>query len=65
MSTVYITGPVDIVVLSGETRRRDLEGQIISCSRQLFTARLEMLGFKNPRYLTYHMQVGVLKAGGW
>ena len=64
MATVYITGIADIVVLSGETMR-DLEGQIISCSRQLFTARLEMLGFKNPRYLTYHMQVGVLKAGGW
>ena len=64
MATVYITGIADIVVLSGETMR-DLEGQIISCSRQLFTARLEMLGFKNPRYLTYHMQVGASKAGGW
>ena len=53
---------IEVDVLSGENNKK---GLFITCSRQLvITGRqavLDMLGVKNPRYLTIHVQISASK----
>ena len=65
MAAVNVAATGEVAALSGKNNAKD---QFISCNRQLVAschqAGLDVLGAKNPRNFTNHMQIGVPTAGG-
>ena len=66
VATVDVAATGNVAALNG---KNNAKGIFINCGRQLVAgnhrAGLDVLGAKNPRYLTNQVQIGVSTAGGY